>query len=133
MRSDDFVCDQTGASIRALAVPVGVRVQVFLAPGADDLTPEAWATLSPFLARLLVDTARKPPCTIELAAAEFDRFVTVDVAGLQPAIDDPGALEPSAIDRIAADHAAARREVSRLATEVARLESVIDRASPAKR
>lgn len=86
--STDFVCDLTGEVLRLSDLPIVVRIQVGVVPGAVvDPQPH---TLHPFVRRMLFhpDGGARPG-VLELGARAFAAHVAVDLAALEPAFGGP--------------------------------------------
>jgi hypothetical protein len=127
-RSTDYLCDLTGEAIRLASIPIVVRIQVGVPPGAlVDPPRERIAELSPFLARMLFHpngSARAG--VLELSAASFARHVVVDTAGLESAFEGAPAPNEQEAQLRATVHAL-EAERRRAASELARMEALLER------
>lgn len=133
-RATDYLCDLTGEAIRLATVPVVVRIQVGVPPGAlVDPSRERIAALSPFLARMLfhADGSARPG-VLELSAASFARHFVVDTSGLESAFDGapaPNEAEAQLRATVTALEAERRRSASEIAdlhAELARVAALVD-------
>lgn len=95
-QSHDFICDLTGEVIKLAPLPIVVRIQVAVVPGAlVDPRPE---DLPAFFHAMLVHPDGSPrPGVVELGAAAFLRHVQLDVEALRPAFAGP----PEDADQVA--------------------------------
>lgn len=107
----DFICDLTGEVLSTSPMPIVVRIQVAVVPGAQvDPKPEA---MHPFLRRMLFHpdgSARVGK--LELGAHAFGQVMAVDLEALEPAFLE----QPSPAEQLLIAHA----EIARLKAEMAR-------------
>lgn len=107
--STDFVCDLTGEVLTTSAIPVVVRIQVAVVPGAQiDPRPE---TLHPFLRRMLFhpDGSARPG-RLELGGRAFGEVFAVDLEALEPAFLE----QPTPAEQLLIAHA----EIARLQAQL---------------
>lgn len=108
--STDFVCDLTGEVLTTSAIPVVVRIQVAVVPGAQvDPRPES---LHPFLRRMLFhpDGSARPG-HLELGGRAFGEVFAVDLEALEPAFLD----QPTPAEQLLVAH----QEIARLKAQLA--------------
>jgi hypothetical protein len=113
--STDYICDLTGHNLRVAAVPIVVRLQVAVVPGA--LVNPSPETLHPFLRQMLFMANGRPRNgLLELSADAFLQHATINLEALAPAFAGP----PPASDEVAqlrATVAAREAEIRRLHAE----------------
>ena len=109
----DHVCDLTGEVLSTSDLPVVVRIQVAVVPGA--LVDPAPETLPPFIRRMLFHPDGRPRAgRLELGARAFTALFPVGVAALEPAF-----LEgPTPAEQLLIAHA-----------EIARLRAALQRGA----
>lgn len=137
-RSTDFLCDLTGEAIRLSSIPIVVRIQVGVPPGAlVDPSRERIEELSDFLARMLFhpDGSTRPG-VLELSAASFAKHFVVNTTGLEPAFDgapapnDTEAQLRATVNALEADRRRQAGEVARLATQLEAARALVDGSGP---